>query len=126
MNGNREDTRPKREVLGWDDLFKEVPLPSGKELTTTRIGYHLAIILLIYLGGVTGILLLDMLIHVPSMPDISGLTKEVHENYKLMSDIAIDRTLRLFDQLVHKSFLPVLTAVLGYIFGVRGTEKGDS
>jgi len=43
-----------------------------------------------------------------------------------MSDVAINRTLKLFDQMVHKSFLPVFTAVLGYIFGVRGTEKGDS
>ena len=45
--------------------------------------------------------------------------------YKELSEVATDRTMKLLDALVLKGFLPVLTAILGYIFGTRGEDKSD-
>jgi len=95
-------------------------------LTVTKIGYRLAIFLMIYLALVTGILLTDYLVQSPSMPGLADVGSTTLENYQKLSKMATDRTLRLFDQLVYKSFLPVFTAILGYIFGIRGVEKEDS
>ena len=60
------------------------------------------------------------------MPDVQELKSTTLENYERLSKMASTRTLNLFDHMVVKSFLPVLTAILGYIFGTHGVEKEES
>ena len=116
---------PEREKIGWDEVLKEVQVDSGREVSLTRIGYNLACFLLIYLAAVSGILLVDYLIHSPSPPDTASLEATKVAHYQQLSQVHTDRILTLFDHLIIKSFLPVFTAVLGYIFGSRGVEKDN-
>lgn len=110
--------------VSLDDVLREAGISSAREVgPLTRIGYKLAIFLLIYLAAVTLILLIDYLFNVPSLPDSATLDDAALKQYEQLSQIAVERTLKLLDALVLKGFLPVLTAVLGYIFGTRGADK---
>ena len=82
--------------------------------------------LLIYLAMVSGIILVDYLVHAPSLPAVASLDPTKVADYQQLSQICTERTLKLYDHLIVKSFLPVFTAVLGYIFGTRGVEKDNS
>jgi len=114
------------ESLTLDDVMREAPVPSAREVgPLTRIGYNLAKWILLYLAIVTGILLLDYLFHAPSMPGGDALSESQLQQYQQLSQIATDRTVQLLDALVLKGFLPVFTAVLGYIFGTRGVDKEE-
>ncbi len=52
--------------------------------------------------------------------------KAVVENLKSISDLAADRSIKIFDAVVSRALLPVFTAILGYIFGSRtaSSERG--
>ena len=65
-------------------------------------------------------------IRAPSLPAAASLDPTKVADYQQLSQICTERTIKLFDHLVVKSFLPVFTAVLGYIFGTRGVEKDNS
>lgn len=109
-----------------DDMMREASVRSGKEVgPLTRIGYRLALFLLAYLSVVTLILLADYWANVPDLPDTKTLDQAQLDQYQKLSEIAMDRTVKLLDTLVLKGFLPVLTAVLGYIFGTRGADKEE-
>ena len=53
-------------------------------------------------------------------PDLARYTALI-ENYKSLSDIQVNRFSQLFQAIVVSALLPILTLVLGYIFG---KEKG--
>jgi hypothetical protein len=55
--------------------------------------------------------------HFSEMKTADG--KALVENLKSISDIAADRSIKLFDAIVSRALLPVFTAILGYIFGSR-------
>jgi len=74
---------------------------------------------------VTIVLFLDYFLHVPSKPTATTFSTEELQNYTTLSNLVLERILKLFEQLVEKSMLPVLTAILGYIFGVRGVEREE-
>ena len=126
MANEKSSIAHERQKISLSDVLvqseKFFPKESHRVLTT-KIGYNLAILVMIYLVIVTIFILVDYYTHAPSMPDISGLTDTTLNNYKNLNEIASERSLKLFDQFVHKSFLPVFTAILGYIFGIRGVEK---
>lgn len=114
------------EQVTLDDLMRAASLPSGREVgPLVGIGYKLAIFLLLYLSIVTAVLLVDYCLNVPALPEGSPLDQAQLDQYQKLSEIATERTLKLLDTLVLKGFLPVLTAVLGYIFGTRGADKED-
>lgn len=48
--------------------------------------------------------------------------KALVENLKSLSDAAADGPIKMFDAIVGRALLPVLTSILGYIFGTRGTD----
>ncbi|MBV9657482.1 MAG: hypothetical protein JO295_05170 [Verrucomicrobia bacterium] len=62
----------------------------------------------------------------PTMPSAEALkaagtdSKAAIEQYKELSQVAVKNGLDLFQTIVTQALLPVLTAILGYIFG-----KGD-
>ena len=110
--------------VSLDDVLRDTDLPSGREVgPLTRIGYRLALLLLAYLGVVTTVLLIEYFSHAPSLPEGSLPDAARLSQFQQVSEIITDRTLRLLDALVLKGFLPVFTAVLGYIFGTRGAER---
>ncbi|HKZ41797.1 MAG TPA: hypothetical protein VJ044_12600 [Candidatus Hodarchaeales archaeon] len=107
-----------------DDVLREAPVQPFREIPPlARIGYQLAKLLLIYLSGVTVFILADYWYHANSLPKEFYLESGQVALYKELSQIVEDRTLKILDALVLKGFLPVLTAVLGYIFGSSAIEK---
>jgi hypothetical protein len=60
----------------------------------------------------------------PRIPDFStAQAKTAIENFKALNDVNLDRATRVFDLVVVKAFLPVFTAILGYIFGSREESR---
>ena len=109
-----------------DDVAQARAVPKDTELPAlTKVGYKLALFLLIYLSVVSAILLVEYLWNAPSFPDVATLDDTKLKHYEQLSQITTDRTVKLLDTLVLKGFLPVLTAVLGYIFGTHGADKED-
>ena len=116
----------ERETVRLDEVLKQYDVGTGRELSPTKIGYHLALFVLLYIGIVTAVLLAGYFFNSPTLPDPDKCDPGMLENYEKLSSTAIDRTLKLFDQLIHKSILPIFSAILGYIFGIRGMEKDAS
>lgn len=95
-------------------------LTGGRELgPLARVGYKLALFILAFLSLVTAVLLYDYLRNSPSLPTGAPLDQAQLTLYQQFSQASLDRTLKLLDAIVLKGFLPVFTAVLGYIFGTR-------
>jgi hypothetical protein len=114
------------ERVTMEDLERYASPSPTKELPPlTKVGYNLARFLLVYLGVVTVILLVEYFVNAPSLPSESTLNETSLTIYTQLSQISLDRTVKLFQILVLTGFLPVLTAVLEYIFGTRG-ERSDS
>ena len=95
---------------------------------TQQAGLWLAIGVGFIISAVIIVLLIDLFSKSPSMP--SGWTqmepekaKVAIDNIKILNDLAVDRSIKLFDTIVARSLLPVFTAILGYIFGSRPESK---
>ena len=116
------------ELVSMEDLVRGESLPwQAKDLPPlAKIGYRLAIYLLIYLGTVTAILLAEYFVNAPSTPSGTALDESSLALYKQLSQISLNRTVKLFEILVLTGFLPVLTLVLGYIFGTREADRSES
>ena len=56
-------------------------------------------------------------------PDLAGYTTLVG-NYKSLSDVQVNRFSQMFQAIVVSALLPVLTLVLGFIFGKETKDKG--
>ena len=122
-----DEVRAERVLVPMEEVVREQsPEPLRELPPLTRIGYNLAIFLLLYLGTVTAFLLVDYFVNVPSLPSGTAFDETSLAQYEKLSQISLDRTMKLLDALVLKGFLPVLTAVLGYIFGTRGAERSES
>jgi hypothetical protein len=100
------------------------PNPAGP--SASRAGWTVAIFLFSYLGLVLVWMITDYFIHCPRLPDIATAELETIDAYQNLQDLAVERVFKFFDLLVWKSFLPVLTAVIGYLFGVKSSERSST
>ena len=76
---------------------------------------------------VTAAVVILIFVHYPAMPvaDVlkdAAAAKTQVEQYKELSQVAIRNGQELFQTIVTQALLPVLTAILGYIFG-RGSKN---
>jgi len=126
MNDQGTRNRPERQRIGLGELVRESTVERGREISVTRIGFILALLLFGYLSLVSVIILVDYFVHTPAFPPPGTLDAAKLQEFQQVSQVCVDRTVRLFDQFVLKGFLPVFTAVLGYIFGTRGVERTGS
>lgn len=53
------------------------------------------------------------------------VSKALVDGYKILTEAAQQRASNMFDTMVVKALLPVLTAILGYIFGARAQRSND-
>lgn len=128
MTGNGDNPQKDQGItkITLDQVLQETSVPAAKEVgPLTRIGYKLALFLLLYLSIVTAILLAEYFYNAPSLPKNVPLDAAQLGQYQQLSQIATDRTLKLLDALVLKGFLPVFTAILGYIFGTHGADRDN-
>lgn len=94
--------------------------------------------ILLWVGVVSSLVLLGLVFqwisHSPRVPTLSvnstdsqqmANAKAALENYKTASDLAWEGPARLFDVVILKVLYPLITLVLGYIFGTRvaGTNR---
>lgn len=129
MNANnRANDREvnKVEKITLDNLLDIVDVPPGKEKTTlTKVGYHLAGALSLYILLVT-LLLLSVYLYdshkITMMMMDTSLSPDKIDLYKDLMKDNLEKTSSLLDQAVIKSIIPVLTSILGYIFGTRGAD----
>jgi hypothetical protein len=99
---------------------------------TQRAGFQLAVMVGTLIGVVTILVIVQWWrsapwIGVPSnFSDMDGdKAKAVAENLKILSDTSLDRSMKLFDDIVGRVLLPVFTSILGYIFGTRGGDSSN-
>lgn len=78
-------------------------------------------------------LIAQWILQSPKMPALSvnltdsqqiANTKALLENYKIANDLAMEGPSKLFDIIVVKVLYPLLTLILGYIFGTRVAGVG--
>jgi hypothetical protein len=128
-----DETKKPTESVGPDEILN-VAGPSAKgevqRLTPIqRAGLRLALGVGLAIGLTTLIVILDWLLARPALPGFpAGTTPEqaanIIQNFKELNSVNLDRATRLFDLVVVKAFLPVFTAILGYIFGTRADGAG--
>ncbi len=81
------------------------------------------------IATVTVAVVIFVFVHYPAMPTADALknggidSKIAIDQYKELSQIAIKNGQDLFQTIVTQALLPVLTAILGYIFGK--SDKSD-
>lgn len=122
--GKSEDQM--KQVIPIDDVYTEERISAGKrKIPITTVGFYLALCVLGYLVLVTLFLIVDYCIHSPETPKVDA-AKEAIETYQTLSQIVTQRAINFFELMITKTMIPVLTAILGYIFGVRESQaKGD-
>jgi hypothetical protein len=98
-----------------------------------RAGLRLAMLVGSLIGVVTILVVIQWWRSAPWTgipPDFTKMksdeAKAVAENLKILSDTSVDRSLKLFDDIVGRVLLPVFTSILGYIFGTRGGDSSNS
>jgi hypothetical protein len=110
-------------------LEKAGPSAKGTELTPTQLaGLRLALGVGLAIALVTALVFLDCFMGRPILPSVSvGTTPDQAEkmvqSFKELNAVNLDRATKLFDLIVVRAFLPVFTAILGYVFGSRA-DKG--
>jgi hypothetical protein len=89
-----------------------------------KAGMQLATGVGLLIALITAMLVLHWIATAPGIP--SGLAgkntadaKAAVDNIKTLSDLAADRSIKVFDAVVSRALLPVFTSILGYIFGSR-------
>lgn len=61
-----------------------------------------------------------------TFPTDPTVTAETLQDYKAASDIGVDRSSKLFDEVVVRALLPVFTTILGYIFGTQAVRRSTN
>jgi len=107
-----------------EDLQKLGALP--------RAGYKLALMVGTLMGVVTILVVIQWWRSAPWTgvpPNFSNMeadkAKALAENLKVLSDTSVDRSMKIFDDIVGRVLLPVFTSILGYIFGTRGGDSSN-
>ena len=119
----KEKVDASKVVYSINSVAKQEKIRAGRRFPITTVGFYLALCVLGYLAVVTIAIFVDYFLHAPQSPPASA-SSETLEAYKTLSQISSQRMTSLFELMVEKTMLPVLTAILGYIFGVR--ESGSN
>jgi hypothetical protein len=94
-----------------------------------QAGMQLALGVGLAIALATSAVIGDWLLTRPDLPSFPAGTKpedaaRVIQNFKEINVVHLERATSLFDLIVVKAFLPVFTAILGYIFGTRADGGG--
>jgi hypothetical protein len=111
------------EKISSDVVLATAGTTSVKPTFVQRAGLWLAAGVGAIIAVVTVFILVFVYRHYPMMPASESLraagtdAKNVIEQYTQLSQVAIKGGTDLFQTIVTQALLPVLTAILGYIFG---------
>jgi uncharacterized membrane protein len=118
-----------KEIVEAQTVLQAVGTTSVQPTFVQRAGLWLAAGVGALIAVVTLCVLGFLYVYYPSMPPAESLkdaavAKETLANYKELSGIAIKSAQDIFTTIVVSALLPVLTAILGYIFGRGGKDDG--
>ncbi|MDP8207318.1 MAG: hypothetical protein P9L92_11685 [Candidatus Electryonea clarkiae] len=122
-------------VISTEEIVSVDEITSKKQFATSgtalKIGFMLAIFLICFILSLSFFILTYHGLHIPKTPDWASTVQSDSlsvtmslDAFERVSDLVQERTYNLLD-LIFKYFVPVLMAILGYIFGIRGVEKTD-
>ena len=129
MNEQPEATKT---VASATEVLRGIPTPKGdvRRLSPLQAaGVRLALGVGLAIALVTAAVLVDWFQGRPGFPSVSAATTQgqagnLVQNFKELNELSFERSTKIFDLIVVKAFLPVFTAILGYIFGSReGREE---
>lgn len=112
-------------VLTSRDAKLSDPLPPIK-----RVGITLIIAIIVFMVIATVLIFADMVLNNPlNDPTIQQIITEISDpldkiqTYRTFQTDNLERTVKLFTMIISSTLLPVLTAVIGYLFGSREIGK---
>ena len=116
------------------DQFGKLTSPIKKLTGLQTVGYNLAIIIIILIALILFALGIQWWTHTANSPtllaiDVNNADKIIAANnatlqqYKTINDIAREGPLAVLDTIVVKMLFPLLTGVIGYIFGAKNTAN---
>ena len=117
-------------LTGADGSVRPSP-PTYREFVVVKLAIWVGIAIV----ALTLLLMVEWVWHAPPLPtnaDLKGtaptladngaVARQLVDNYKTLSDVATDRSIKIFDSFVGKAFLPVFATLIGYIIGARSTK----
>ena len=113
----------QKEVVHAAEILKSAGGAKVHATFVQRAGLWLAAGVGAIIAVVTAAILVFVYLHYPTLPSVDPLknagadSKLAIEQYKELSQVAIKNAQDLFQTIVSQALLPVLTAILGYIFG---------
>ncbi len=121
---------PRKKITA-EQVLAEAGTLSVKPTFVQKAGFYLAI----GVGGLITVFTIGLLFflaaHYPAMPvkgpdNLNDLSDaEAVQRYKDLSEVAIKSTQTLFQTVVTQALLPVLTLILGYLFGKGSNHNAD-
>jgi hypothetical protein len=115
-------------VSGDEVIQNTVKAADAQEVTgLQRVGKDLAMRILVLIGLVILGLGLFLYARAPEMPPITevqspGTTEALIQHYQSVSNVAIQGAQDMFHTVVTNVLFPLLTAVLGYMFGRESAD----
>lgn len=112
-----------------ESVAKKVPLEAIDE-KKVMAGLRLCYIALGFVGGIAVIIIAYFILATHSLkPLAQPLTEESLKLYREARSIVVDDILKVSDRLLGSVLVPILTLLLGYIFGSRedrtSSKEGD-
>ena len=119
----------QREIIESKTVLETLGATTVQPTFVQRAGLWLAAGVGALIAIVTICVLVFLYVYYPSLPPAESLkdaavAKETLANYKELSGIAIKSAQDIFTTIVVSALLPVLTAILGYIFGRGSKDDG--
>jgi hypothetical protein len=118
-------------ITGSDILAQEgASKPVRPSTFLQLIGVQLAI----GVGGLVAIVTLVLLVYwvftappvsVATIPPDAEKLKQIIDFHKQLREIHLEPVLKLFDNIVLKCLFPLLTSILGYIFGSQSAKQSN-
>lgn len=118
-----------KETVSSEQVLAEAGTTKVKPTFVQLAGLWLAAGVGTIIAIVTFAVVVFVYMHYPVMPSAESIkaptadSKSAIEQYKELSQIAIKNGQDLFQTIVTQALLPVLTAILGYIFGKSDKQE---
>ena len=129
---NLEDIEKNLGISGAGGSVKAAP-----PTFTQKVGLYLAIGVGTVIALSTVAIFVDWFVNAPpaiALPkpldatkdssDKLDIAKKALDNHKIVSEISLERTTKIFDLVITKGFLPLFTAIVGYLIGTKATKEG--
>lgn len=127
---NLGDMEKQLDQTGADGSVRPPP-PTYREQVVVKLATWVGAAIV----ALTLLLIVEWVWHAPPAPPAADLrggapnlvanadaARQLVDNDQTLSDVAADRSIKVFNSFVGKAFLPVFTTLIGYIIGARSAK----